>query len=64
MSKIESGSTSPSLGIVLEAAILCGVPLFGRERDELRSFALSQQDRSALLPARVRHRPVEIPYNF
>jgi transcriptional regulator with XRE-family HTH domain len=64
VSKVESGSTSPSLGMVLEAAILCGVPLFGLERDELHSFARSQQDRAALLPTRVRHRPVEIPNDF
>ena len=64
VSKVESGSTSPSLGLVLEAAILCGISLFGCERDELRSFALSQQDRAALLPARVRRRPVEIPNDF
>jgi hypothetical protein len=39
---------------VLEAAIVCGVPLFGVEPDELRRVADTERTRLALLPERVR----------
>lgn len=61
---IERGSTSTRVGLVLEAAVLCGVPLFGEDSRGLRVFSQTEQMRAALLPARVRQSPIEISDDF
>lgn len=64
VARIEGGSPSAGLGVALEAAIVCGVPLFGVEREELSRVARHEQDRAALLPARVRQRTPAVPHDF
>ena|SRR5690348_6832728 len=52
--RIEAGRPTVGVGSVFEAAIACGVPLFGVEAGELGRVAARQRDRLALLPSRVR----------
>lgn len=56
VARIEKGSPAAAVGTVFEAAIICGIPLFGVGADQLASIADRQRDRLALLPARVRVR--------
>lgn len=64
VSKLERGSTSTAIGTVIEAAVLCGVPLFGADAAALRDVAAREQMRLALLPSRVRRRPLELRDDF
>jgi transcriptional regulator with XRE-family HTH domain len=52
--RIEKGSPSTAIGTVLEAAVVCGVPLFGPDPDDVTRAAERAQARLALLPERVR----------
>lgn len=51
--RIEAGHPGARLGTVFEAAITCGVPLFGVDPEDLGRVARQERDRLALLPARV-----------
>jgi transcriptional regulator with XRE-family HTH domain len=64
ISRIENGRPTSQIGTVFEAAILCGVPLFGEDRADLGAVARSERNRLALLPARVHHRPTVIDNAF
>lgn len=54
LGKIERGDLSVGLGAAFEAARLVGVPLFGHDRDQLRTELARSRDRLTLLPQRVR----------
>ncbi len=54
ITRIEKGAPGTAVGTVLEAAVVCGVQLFGVETDELGRVAETARNRLALLPARVR----------
>lgn len=54
ITRIEQGAPGTAVGTVLEAAVVCGVQLFGVEPDELGRVAEGERTRLALLPARVR----------
>jgi len=64
VARIEKGSPAAAVGTVFEAAVVCGVPLFGVGPDQLASIADRQRDRLALLPARVRVRHQPVSDNF
>jgi transcriptional regulator with XRE-family HTH domain len=64
VARIERGSPATAVGTVLEAALLCGVPLFGASHDQLAAVAERQRDRLALLPARVRTQPKPVSDKF
>ena len=64
VARIEAGSPSSSLGSVLEAAVLCGVRLFGVDSADLTLIAENERSRAALLPNRVHAKPVVIPNDF
>lgn len=64
VSRIEKGAPGTSIGTVLEAAVVCGVPLFGVDAAELSSVADRARTRLALLPRRVHQRTPEIPDDF
>jgi transcriptional regulator with XRE-family HTH domain len=64
VSRIENGSPGTAIGTVLEAAIVCGVPLYATDPAELPTLAETTRTRLALLPARVRKKPVEIDDDF
>lgn len=54
VSRIEKGNPSVSVGVMFDAAVLCGVPLFDRTPAGIRDVAAVQAARFALLPKRVR----------
>ena len=54
ITRIEQGAPGTAVGTVLEAAVVCGVPLFGAEPDQLGRVAETERARLALLPERVR----------
>jgi transcriptional regulator with XRE-family HTH domain len=62
--RIEKGAPGTAIGTVFEAAILCGVPLYGVEASGLDEVAHRERDRLALLPARVRSRAPEVDDDF
>lgn len=67
VTKIEKGAPSTAIGTVLEAAALCGVPLFGVDPADhvaVRDVAERARHRVALLPARTRRRPVVVDDDF
>ena len=51
---IEKGSTSASLGTVLELAYLVGIPLYNTDPTELSDIRRRAVERLALLPQRIR----------
>lgn len=64
VARIERGAPTTSIGTVFEAAVLCGVPLFGVDATELGDLAQRQRDRVALLPARVRSSAKPVANDF
>ncbi|GCE76058.1 helix-turn-helix domain-containing protein [Cellulomonas biazotea] len=62
--RIEKGAPGTAVGTVLEAAVLCGVPLFGADARDLPDLAARQRATLALLPERVRPKPAEIDDDF
>lgn len=64
LSRIERGAPSTAIGLVLDAATLCGVPLFGVDASDLPRVAEVEQARLALLPARVRKPLSEVDDDF
>lgn len=64
VSRIEAGAPGTAIGTVLEAAVVCGVPLFGVDARDLGTVADRERARVALLPQRVRPRTPEISDDF
>lgn len=64
MTRIEKGAPGTAVGTVLEAALLCGVPLYGLEPGRMGEARELAQARLALLPQRVRPAPLEVPDDF
>ena len=67
VSRIEHGPASTGIGTVLEAAVLCEIPLFETNPKDVRAMATlaeMQRLRLALLPSRTRHRPVKVSNDF
>lgn len=52
--RIERGEPGCAIGTVAEAAVLCGVQLFGSDPDALPAAVEVQRSRLALLPKPVR----------
>lgn len=67
VSRIENGAGSTGVGTVLEAAVLCGIPLFETNPQDVRAMAAvseRQRLRLALLPSRTRARSVNVSNDF
>lgn len=64
VARIEKGATSTAIGTVLEAAVLCGVPLFGPDRQDVGRAADQARARLALLPERVRGTTIDLDNDF
>ena len=64
VAKIERGAPSVALGTALEAAVLCGVPLFSRDDAALAAEAQHGRALLALLPSRVRAREEPVRDDF
>lgn len=62
--RIEKGAPGTAIGTVFEAAILCGVPLFGVDASDLGPIADRERARLALLPARTQRRRREVSDDF
>lgn len=65
LQKIEAGEMSSSIGLVFEAAILVGVPLF--EHDNQQGIATNinlVQSKIALLPKRTRNKKKDVDDDF
>lgn len=58
VARIEKGHPSVTAGVMFEAAVVCGVPLFGRPPGDLSDVVAVETARFALLPQRV-HTAVE-----
>jgi transcriptional regulator with XRE-family HTH domain len=57
--KVESGNPTVSLGVAFDLATLVGVPLFFDDQTRLATEVVSNRQRVALLPQRVRERGVD-----
>jgi len=64
VTRIEKGAPGTAIGTVMEAAVLCGVPIFGVEASELGRVADAARTQVALLPQRVRTPRTEISDDF
>lgn len=64
LSRIEGGAPGTAIGLVFDAAAICGVPLFGVEAGDLARIAELERARLALLPARVRKALPEVDDDF
>ena len=65
VSNIEHGAPTVAVGVVFEAAVLVGVPLFNRPTGDLPRIADEALARLAVLPERVRPaRSVNVDDNF
>lgn len=67
VTRMERGAPGTAIGTVFEAAVVCGVPLFGVDPADpasLRAIAEREHSRLALLPSRVRRKPVVVDDDF
>lgn len=64
VTRIEKGAPGTAIGTVLEAAVLCRVPLFGTDTDGLADVSTRLRGRLALLPERVRTNLPELDNDF
>lgn len=64
VARIERGAPGTAIGTVLDAAVLCGVPLFGVDAGGMARVAVVEQARLALLPARVHPRATTVDDDF
>lgn len=67
VSRIERGAPTTAVGTVVEAAVLCGVGLFGADPDDptaMAAVAERERLRLALLPSRTRRRTVQVSSDF
>lgn len=62
--KIEKGDMTCAVGLVLEVASLVGVTLFEPDQDALEQHLDRTQDKLALLPKRIRVKPLEVFDDF
>lgn len=67
VTRLEKGAPGTAIGTALEAALICGVPLFGvdpSDRDAMATLADRERTRVALLPARIRRTSVVVDDDF
>ena len=62
--RIEAGSPGTAVGTVLEAAVLCRVPLFNADLELLPLLRRRAELERALLPDRVQTKTVDIDTDF
>jgi DNA-binding XRE family transcriptional regulator len=61
---LEKGSPTVAVGIVFEAAVIVGIPLFAEDTRTVQQLKQSMTHFNALLPQRVRHKNEPIDDNF
>ena len=62
--RLERGEPTVTVGLVFEAAVVVGVPLFAVDERELPALVVAERQRLALLPARVTKPVVVVDDNF
>ena len=62
--RLERGEPTVAIGVVLEAAVVTGVPLFAAPESDLPGLAAAARQRLAVLPARVSKADVVIDDDF
>lgn len=62
--RFERGEPTVALGVVLEAAVIVGVPLFAADERDLPPLVAAALQRLALLPARVSKPTVAVNDDF
>lgn len=61
--RVERGDPTVAVGTVLELLVLLGVPLFGEDAEGLAAEAVAGRRLLALLPARIRDRTADEPFD-
>ncbi|MDE0004671.1 MAG: helix-turn-helix transcriptional regulator [Rhodospirillaceae bacterium] len=64
LQKIERGDPTVNIGLVFEAAVIVGVPLFVPDRTRLAPYLERVSDKLALLPKSVRSSPSAVHDDF
>lgn len=64
LQKIEAGDMTVSIGLVLEAAVIVGLPLFPIENLSLSQSIRSTSDKLTLLPKRIRSKTGKVHDDF
>ena len=64
LQRIEQGDPGCSIGAVFEAAVLCDVPLFGLDGEQVKERMHLQQEKLALMPKSVRLKLKEVKDDF
>ncbi len=62
--RIERGDPDVAIGLYFEVAMVLSIPLFGAEDRELAELAANGVRELALLPQRVRIRPIKVDDDF
>lgn len=61
--RVERGDPTVAVGTVLELLVLLGVPLFGEDAEGLAAEVVAGRRLLALLPARIRDRTADEPFD-
>lgn len=64
LQKIERGDPTVNIGLVFEAAVIVGVPLFVPDRTRLAPYLERVSDKLALLPKSIRTSPNAVQDDF
>lgn len=64
LQRLEKGDPKIELGLAFEACALLGIPLFEEDAQGISQRLDEASKRLALLPARVRHKPLSVSDDF
>lgn len=64
LQKIEAGDMTVAIGLVLEAAVILGIPLFASESPSLSQSIRSASDKLTLMPKRIRTKTKKVKDDF
>jgi transcriptional regulator with XRE-family HTH domain len=64
MQRIEQGDPRCGIGVVFEAAAICGVPLFEEDRSQLTMRVAEQEEKLRLLPKSIRKTKMVVKDDF
>ena len=64
LQKIESGEMTVAIGLVFEAAIIVGIPLFLEERPSIAKSIRDTNEKLTLLPKRIHTKQKQVKDDF
>ncbi|TGM45974.1 helix-turn-helix domain-containing protein [Leptospira vanthielii] len=64
LQKMEAGDMTVAIGLVLEAAVILGIPLFASETPSLTQSIRSASDKLTLMPKRIRNKTKKVKDDF